>query len=509
VKQGWRESFGQRCSQAGQPARPFSPSAEPEGVASDGAVAKMDEVAIVKQGWLLKRGEYIKTWRPRWFQLKADGSFRGYKTGPPAPGDGPVNIFDVAGSVITLVDAKKTGKSKKGESQKYGFMIRFMQMTRFIERSFHTESAEERQEWMDAYTKVQTELSAGAAGDAAAKKKDGGEGGDVKEKEYTLKDFDMEAVLGKGTFGKVMLAKEKATGELWAIKVLKKDVILAKDEVAHTMTENAVLQSTVHPFLTGLKCSFQTPELLIFVMEYVNGGELFFHLSREKIFDEPRTRFYIAQITLAMTYLHGRGIIYRDLKLENLLLDNKGNIKITDFGLCKEEIQFGDSTSTFCGTPEYLAPEVLEDNDYGRPVDWWGVGVVMYGACLTPPPCFFPPRFTARVRLGHLPCPDNVDWRPRRQVRDDLWPSAVLQQRPRSSLRPHLARRDSTASKAIVERQGYPDPDPAEGSAEAPGRRLSRWARDPGAPLLLRNGFREAPQPTDPGTLYPGHQICG
>eukprot|EP00038_Savillea_parva_P008515 m.177467 g.177467 ORF g.177467 m.177467 type:complete len:479 (+) comp14355_c0_seq1:138-1574(+) len=338
----------------------------------------MDDVKIVKQGWLLKRGEYIKTWRPRWFQLKADGSFRGYKTGPPAPGDGPINIFEVAGSVITLVDPKKTGKPKKGETQKFGFMIRFMQMTRFVERSFHTESAEERQEWIDAYTQVQNDLSTTAVATATAAAAAGGDAPGADKKEYSLKDFDMQAVLGKGTFGKVMLAKEKATGELWAIKVLKKDVILAKDEVAHTMTENAVLQSTRHPFLTGLKCSFQTPELLIFVMEYVNGGELFFHLSREKIFDESRTRFYIAQITLAMTYLHDRGIIYRDLKLENLLLDAKGNIKITDFGLCKEEIQFGDSTSTFCGTPEYLAPEVLEDNDYGRAVDWWGVGVVMY-----------------------------------------------------------------------------------------------------------------------------------
>ena len=199
-----------------------------------------------------------------------------------------------------------------------------------------------------------------------------------EEKVYTLADFEMMKVLGKGTFGKVMLSKEKATGDVYAIKVLKKDVILAKDEVTHTLTENAVLQNTKHPFLTGLKCSFQTPELLIFVMEYVNGGELFFHLSRERIFSEERTKFYIAQITMAMTYLHERGVIYRDLKLENLLLDCKGNIKITDFGLCKEDMDHGTTTSTFCGTPEYLAPEVLEDNDYGRSVDWWGVGVVMY-----------------------------------------------------------------------------------------------------------------------------------
>ena len=153
---------------------------------------------------------------------------------------------------------------------------------------------------------------------------------------------------------------------------------MQKDELEHTMTENAILQGTKHPFLTGLHCSFQTPDLLVFVMEYVSGGELFFHLSREKQFTEERAKFYTAQITMAITYLHDRGVIYRDLKLENLLLDHRGNIKITDFGLCKEEINFGDSTTTFCGTPEYLAPEVLEDNDYGRAVDWWGVGVVMY-----------------------------------------------------------------------------------------------------------------------------------
>merc|ERR1711942_215058 len=113
-------------------------------------------------------------------------------------------------------------------------------------------------------------------------------------------------------------------------------------------------------------------------MEYVNGGELFFHLSRERCFTEHRTRFYGAEIILALRYLHQNSVIYRDLKLENLLLDSQGHIKIADFGLCKEEITYGATTKTFCGTPEYLAPEVLDDNDYGRAVDWWGVGVVMY-----------------------------------------------------------------------------------------------------------------------------------
>lgn len=96
------------------------------------------------------------------------------------------------------------------------------------------------------------------------------------------------------------------------------------------------------------------------------------------MFSEDRTRFYGAEIISALAYLHSQGIIYRDLKLENLLLDKDGHIKITDFGLCKEDITYGRTTKTFCGTPEYLAPEVIEDNDYGRAVDWWGIGVVMY-----------------------------------------------------------------------------------------------------------------------------------
>ena len=265
---------------------------------------------------------------------------------------------------------------KKSKDQKYGFMVRFMQLSCFVERKFHCESEEERREWMEAYAAVQTDVQSkqaapAAPGGAASTEAPAG-------KQYALTDFEMLKVLGKGTFGKVMLSKEKGTQDLYAVKILKKDTILAKDEVAHTMTENAVLQETKHPFLTALKCSFQTPELLVFVMEYVSGGELFFHLSREKIFSEDRTRFYTAQISHAMTYLHTKGVIYRDLKLENLLLDAKGNIKITDFGLCKKEMEFGTTTSTFCGTPEYLAPEVLEDNDYDRAVDWWGTGVVMY-----------------------------------------------------------------------------------------------------------------------------------
>ncbi|KAG7272629.1 hypothetical protein CRUP_033138 [Coryphaenoides rupestris] len=128
-----------------------------------------------------------------------------------------------------------------------------------------------------------------------------------------------------------------------------------------------------------LRYSFQTPDRLCFVMEYANGGELFFHLSRERVFSEDRARFYGAEIVSALDYLHSvKNVVYRDLKLENLMLDKDGHIKITDFGLCKEGVTDDVTMTTFCGTPEYLAPEVLEDSDYGRAVDWWGLGVVMY-----------------------------------------------------------------------------------------------------------------------------------
>uniref|UniRef100_A0A2P2I6Y8 non-specific serine/threonine protein kinase n=1 Tax=Hirondellea gigas TaxID=1518452 RepID=A0A2P2I6Y8_9CRUS len=199
-----------------------------------------------------------------------------------------------------------------------------------------------------------------------------------KKKKLSLDSFELLSGLGKGTFGRVVLAREKSTGNIYAIKMLRKDVILEKDEVEHTLTENRVLQRIDHPFLMYLKYSFTTKDRLCFVLEYVNGGELFHHLTKERLFSEERTKFYGAEICLALSYLHRCNIIYRDLKLENLLIDEQGHIKVADFGLCKENMSYGNTTRTFCGTPEYLAPEVLEENDYGRSVDWWGYGVCLY-----------------------------------------------------------------------------------------------------------------------------------
>ncbi|XP_061232663.1 RAC-beta serine/threonine-protein kinase isoform X2 [Neopsephotus bourkii] len=318
----------------------------------------MTEVLVVKEGWLHKRGEYIKTWRPRYFLLKSDGSFIGYKERPESPEQAlpPLNNFSVAECQLMKTERPRPNT----------FVIRCLQWTTVIERTFHVDTPEEREEWMRAIQTVANSLKQQEPEVDPMEYKCGSmDGPGAEEMEVamgksrakaTMNDFDYLKLLGKGTFGKVILVREKATGRYYAMKILRKEVIIAK----------------------ALKYAFQTNDRLCFVMEYANGGELFFHLSRERVFTEDRARFYGAEIVSALEYLHSRDVVYRDIKLENLMLDKDGHIKITDFGLCKEGISDGATMKTFCGTPEYLAPEVLEDNDYGRAVDWWGLGVVMY-----------------------------------------------------------------------------------------------------------------------------------
>ncbi|MXQ81937.1 hypothetical protein E5288_WYG004852 [Bos mutus] len=338
-------------------------------------------IALSEVYWVILpsegQGEYIKNWRPRYFLLKTDGSFIGYKEKPQDVDlPYPLNNFSVAKCQLMKTERPKPNT----------FIIRCLQWTTVIERTFHVDTPEEREEWTEAIQAVadrlqrqeEERMNCSPTSQIDNIGEEEMDASTTHHKRKTMNDFDYLKLLGKGTFGKVILVREKASGKYYAMKILKKEVIIAKDEVAHTLTESRVLKNTRHPFLTSLKYSFQTKDRLCFVMEYVNGGELFFHLSRERVFSEDRTRFYGAEIVSALDYLHSGKIVYRDLKLENLMLDKDGHIKITDFGLCKEGITDAATMKTFCGTPEYLAPEVLEDNDYGRAVDWWGLGVVMY-----------------------------------------------------------------------------------------------------------------------------------
>jgi len=211
----------------------------------------------------------------------------------------------------------------------------------------------------------------------------------LKYPNISLSDFELMDTLGTGSFGRVRLVKflqaPAGTPIYYALKILKKSEVIYLKQVEHVKTEKKLLEQIMHPFIVNLMGAFQDEKNLYLMMEYIIGGEFFSHLRKAGRFPNDTSKFYAAQITLVFEYLHGMQILYRDLKPENLLLTSEGNCKVTDFGFAKR-VEY--RTWTLCGTPEYLAPEIILSKGHGKAVDWWALGILMYEMLAGYPPFY-------------------------------------------------------------------------------------------------------------------------
>ena len=201
---------------------------------------------------------------------------------------------------------------------------------------------------------------------------------DEGKKVVKLEDFDVLKLIGKGSFSKVYLVKNRLNHKIYSMKKLDKPFIKRTRQEQHIINERILLSKMNYPFLVKLYCCFQEQEHLYFILEFIQGGELFFHLHREIRFDDDKTRFYIAELILVLNFLHTNKVIYRDIKPENILLDLEGHIKLTDFGLSRLCSGNNEKVFTICGTPYYIAPEIIEKKGYNNTVDWWSLGCLMY-----------------------------------------------------------------------------------------------------------------------------------
>jgi len=367
-------------------------------------------MADTKTGWLVKEGGSNKTWHRR-FVVLDNRNLSYYSKEDKKKLKGVISVADMQSSQFV------------GDYGKHKYVFEIVTP----DRVYHMKGVtrEDSQEWSDIVKSIIDKRTGGGghnnninngvanttSNTTTATTNGGHHESDAPTVKVGIDDFQKLKVVGKGAFGKVYLVKKKDTGQVFAMKMLNKRDIKERDEVTHTLSEKSVLSKVEHPFLARLYYSFQSDACLFFIMDFINGGEVFHHLSLEGSFSEERTRFYAAEITLGLEYLHKNGVIYRDLKPENLLLNYQGHVIITDFGLSKEGLNDPSSTTkTFCGTPEYLAPEIIKGEEYSKAVDWWSLGTLIFEMINGLPPFYVndnPELMYEKILYAPLSIPDT------------------------------------------------------------------------------------------------------
>lgn len=321
-----------------------------------------------KTGWLYKQGGRIKTWKRRWFQIS--GTNIHYYAKQNAEEKGFISLSE-ATDVCVAPECKKQPALKVVTKKRIYYM--------------QADTESDRNEWIEAFqkarhwtTRAQTMVNVAPP--------------TINENQpkiqIGLDDFDYFSVLGRGTYGKVQLVKYKKDGKIYAMKSMSKQLLQEHEQVEQSLIEKDILVKTRYPFLVSAHYTFQTPDSIYLIMDYVPGGELFKRLKEEGRFQESRAKLYAAEIMLALGHLHSLNFIFRDLKPENILIDDNGHIKITDFGLVKSLMNSSDSTTTFCGTPEYIAPEMIQQQPYTKSIDWWSFGILVFEMLTGLPPFY-------------------------------------------------------------------------------------------------------------------------
>mmetsp|Transcript_43810 Transcript_43810/g.114257 ORF Transcript_43810/g.114257 Transcript_43810/m.114257 type:complete len:481 (-) Transcript_43810:301-1743(-) len=253
------------------------------------------------------------------------------------------------------------------------------------------------------------------------------------KKRVDISDFELLKVIGDGGYGKVTQVRKKDTGEIFALKSMHKKKIVVKGRIQHARAERHILEIIGDfPYIVSLKYAFQSQSKLYLVLEYCNGGDLYYHLCKAQgYFTEDRMMFYAAQLVLALEFLHTYDVVYRDLKLENVLLDSDGNIRLTDFGLSKEGVsEDTDAAKSYVGTVEYLAPEMIRKTGHGKAVDWWALGILMFEMLTGLPPFYAKtvPEMKRKILEERLRFPGYVS----QEARDII--AGLLDRNPRTRL---------------------------------------------------------------------------